>query len=573
MDLTITRRQDNLLTRHHRRDSLSTSDTTTEALIDAYEDLSNNRTGEPFLESIASSSASAYIVVFLLVIFFVVVSPARGAENPNAPKVTTSSDNVYYHQRAGIAMNISLMGILSIHGNHHDSHNVNSPTVSASEVEVRVTLEDEKLSMNDASYARFREFNSSSPALSVLGVPALFGTQVEDNILVGLLDIESDACEPFEFKRPRVGVNSVSDERLKGLQLGWTPKKKKMYNGGKDVENQPSPMHRPTTFEVPYFALIRRGNCPFDVKALNAKNAGFDGSVIYNSPLSGPVSSIHVHEDIPVRMSTSFLSQYQLEETHSSFLSNADATKILSEISPFQNDGEVYKIVLISYRPYPWPKAWGQFTMLESSLPSQSQPLNDYPINSTTYSFLERGAYLLQTPPASLTQFLILFIRSLLFAATFITFCGALCTSFCLIFTICYSQWNRNGGGMQYNHQTFQQQQRGGLMQDWDPVRGMPPPSFGNFGNQEMKLNEQMMLPTITLPIKTITEEDLRLLSKAEEAEKQCSGCDAEKSGDDSNRGGFLRITKDCCAICIDEFVVGSQVRELPCHHVFHHTW
>ncbi|EGF82156.1 hypothetical protein BATDEDRAFT_86907 [Batrachochytrium dendrobatidis JAM81] len=29
-------------------------------------------------------------------------------------------------------------------------------------------------------------------------------------------------------------------------------------------------------------------------------------------------------------------------------------------------------------------------------------------------------------------------------------------------------------------------------------------------------------------------------------------------------------ISRDCCAICLDDFVVGNQVRELPCRHLFH---
>ncbi|KAL2915965.1 hypothetical protein HK105_204389, partial [Polyrhizophydium stewartii] len=33
---------------------------------------------------------------------------------------------------------------------------------------------------------------------------------------------------------------------------------------------------------------------------------------------------------------------------------------------------------------------------------------------------------------------------------------------------------------------------------------------------------------------------------------------------------GGVGISRDCCAICLDDFVVGSRVRDLPCRHIFH---
>ena len=61
-------------------------------------------------------------------------------------------------------------------------------------------------------------------------------------------------------------------------------------------------------------------------------------------------------------------------------------------------------------------------------------------------------------------------------------------------------------------------------------------------------------LRKIPFPEKTLTSEDVQLLARDEDPAKKW-------------------ICRDCCSICLDEFVVGSQARILPCRHVFHSSW
>ncbi|KAJ3356952.1 hypothetical protein HDU91_005470 [Kappamyces sp. JEL0680] len=60
----------------------------------------------------------------------------------------------------------------------------------------------------------------------------------------------------------------------------------------------------------------------------------------------------------------------------------------------------------------------------------------------------------------------------------------------------------------------------------------------------------QPKLKTVEFPRKTIMQTDL-------EQEWKCGGVKGQES----------------CPICIEEFQIGDQVRELPCQHLFHDTW
>ncbi|KAJ3087916.1 hypothetical protein HK102_009992 [Quaeritorhiza haematococci] len=81
---------------------------------------------------------------------------------------------------------------------------------------------------------------------------------------------------------------------------------------------------------------------------------------------------------------------------------------------------------------------------------------------------------------------------------------------------------------------------------------------FGNGGRGpgvRGKRNEAPKLTKVTFPIRIITEQELA---------RSGSSSDLENTGYETQR--------DCCAICIDEFVVGNRVRQLPCKHQFHDT-
>jgi hypothetical protein len=615
MDLTISRR-DVILRNSQRSQDASQDDS--ESFIDEYD--TRNRNNEPILETLASSSASAYIIMFLLVIFFVTASPTR--------QVITASDNIYQDQ--DVAMNISVLGVLSLTPSSQAGHNTTTTTTTTEPTQIK--LENDHLSLASQSQGQLTSFSNELP--TILAVSALFGERVKSSILAAIVMIESDACDPFEFEKPKLNIlHSLGN--FQGLKLGWTPS-----HSANDAD-APVAHGYPEIYNVPFLGLVRRGNCPFDVKALNAKNAGLAGTIIYNTPLTTSGSSFI---DIPVRMSTSFLSQHQLMETHAAFVTHSDATALLSkcnlnesghdELPPSRStlSSTSRKVIFVSYSPYPWPKAWAQDAeefyknykhAMDVSSSSSSSPSRKYAKDAADHhlQFLypqdprnsksdpqrnniningnnndnvknndvprryQRTHPFYDPAGKSVTHLIVLFIRSLLFAATFITFCGALCTSFCLIFTILYAQWTRDTGSSPYAAHALTPYGGGGgngsfgaggqRLPDRESARGV---YEDHHPSQKSMMGE--MLSTITLPIRIITEEDLKMLTAIEDEKMKGvdeGGMGACKKlpavGEEVEAGFIIPLTYDCCAICIDEFTVGSHVRELPCHHVFHHTW
>ncbi|KAI8806277.1 hypothetical protein BJ742DRAFT_367302 [Cladochytrium replicatum] len=75
---------------------------------------------------------------------------------------------------------------------------------------------------------------------------------------------------------------------------------------------------------------------------------------------------------------------------------------------------------------------------------------------------------------------------------------------------------------------------------------------------------EPPTLEKVDFPLRIITEADC---APNDDLEKGALG-----SGTEYPSSATFQTTRDCCAICIDEFAVGNKVRQLPCRHQFHDT-
>ncbi|TPX32292.1 hypothetical protein SmJEL517_g04583 [Synchytrium microbalum] len=59
-------------------------------------------------------------------------------------------------------------------------------------------------------------------------------------------------------------------------------------------------------------------------------------------------------------------------------------------------------------------------------------------------------------------------------------------------------------------------------------------------------------LTSVNFPTRTITSADVAVMA--------------------ASGAGSVGLPSDCCSVCLDEFVIGSTIRSLPCSHVFHCT-
>ncbi|KAJ3416050.1 hypothetical protein HDV05_003409 [Chytridiales sp. JEL 0842] len=295
-----------------------------------------------------------------------------------------------------------------------------------------------------------------------------------------------------------------------------------------------------------WYALVPRGRCPFDVKVFNAQSAGLAGAIIYNNGTS--VGNV----DLPVRMSANTLGS-AIVNAQGMFVTHKDGMELLKSASvasaalnASSDDGMTglgvspplpppflstpAKALLVSLTLADWPSAgWGTPTPLP--------------------------------PTHRFTLFSLLF--DLFFLTTASILFGAICTLLCV------------GVGMVRNYWIHGQ---------WFVVIAAPSYLFFNvndphgvgedgldMGNARKGEESVSMLERVTLKLKVITKEDLED-PPADACVCGSGGCSAEgaESGAGCGAGRVKGGSRDCCAICIDEFVIGSRVRELPCLHRFH---
>ncbi|KAJ3106678.1 Peptide-methionine (S)-S-oxide reductase [Phlyctochytrium planicorne] len=268
--------------------------------------------------------------------------------------------------------------------------------------------------------------------------------------------------------------------------------------------------HFPNFFISPspstnWYALLPRGNCPFDVKVLNAQAAGFSGVIIHNNS-SG--------QDVPVRMSGHTVGD-RISTAAALFLTNRDGMSIKAAALAHDSANTpgvrraAYAPLLLTISPDAWPNnSWGT-----EGVPKMSPD----PSNSTPQTL---------NPPLStiITDIVFLFLAVILVWIALMSFYLSICLA-----------WNYFVHGsfviiMDYGHHSDS---------DFDEDED----------EEEVKCLEQ-----ISLPLQVVKEEEGKATTSAAES---------------GSAGG----TRDCCAICIEEFVVGSKFRQLPCKHQFHDVW
>ncbi|KAJ3138452.1 hypothetical protein HK101_003744, partial [Irineochytrium annulatum] len=268
--------------------------------------------------------------------------------------------------------------------------------------------------------------SSSNATVSALAVPALFGVVIRSGFRAPLLLLDSvDACDPFTISLPPVLLNPLADDDVttakpsdKRTMVGdarvASAQVHEDYEDDEDDEdlqdnvvpdfNNPwdipvsgrrfprrrsrlsdflhdgtaiPPMLRrsmdPSTSAFTtdtltnWFALVPRGNCPFDVKVLNAQLAGFAGAIIYNNGsayLPAPDSSSSSNgggappPDLPVRMSANSLGA-RVVSTTAMFLTSRDASRIRA-YNPVPSPTGPPLALLAHFGPDSWPSdGWG----------------------------------------------------------------------------------------------------------------------------------------------------------------------------------------------------------------------
>ena len=307
----------------------------------------------------------------------------------------------------------------------------------------------ERIPLNSAY--RIEVANSVIELPPIYGLPALFGVMPK-RPLVGELHIFTNQSACY----------NISDLRLENKL------KTKMNR-----RNEASSLK---------LTMIPRGDCSFDMKALNAQKAGFDAVIIYNEGFERDNS---LFNDYPIRMAPGkYAKEVRIPVMH---LTQSDAKQIrfasqhLASQSAFDNRPKL-RIALFK-RPF------------------------------LTYR--------------SLTQELL--FQSLILLITVI-FSASVVLSLSFIFLILQNVFKFGSPLVQ---QTI--------------IQGSLILLDGDFQHITPKLR------TIPFPETCLTPEDIRVLRN-----------------DDENRA---LLSRESCAICLEEFAIGNKARVLPCRHVFHTAW
>ncbi|KAJ3024616.1 UNVERIFIED_CONTAM: hypothetical protein HDU68_007961 [Siphonaria sp. JEL0065] len=438
--------------------------------------------------------------------------------------------------------------------------------------------------------------SAHSKAPSILAVPALFGKPMNQNrVITPLLVLDLDACHPFDVTFPdhkewvrnlplntrnyRYQDEQEDTEPPLGLFENfkeWVtaflkydspvqtltahshlqPKKQGIESDAKQTHTHISV----SSFYAglpSWYAVVSRGNCPFDVKILNAELAGFGGIIIHNR-----VAKNMGGMDVPVRMSPNKLGS-QVNDIRAMFVTQNDGDQLVS--AALDRASTLPKHILDALYDEPVIKNYNNGGIVGAPL-VVSLELDSWPIDG--WGSTGAGGLKMRRRVFSAISFLgsIVF-----FVGVFMAF-GGICTAFYLL------------GMMIRNYFVHGQM----FVLVFAPTFGFPSirPTRAvalAVDEEEIPLEEGVIpkdeeeLEQITLPLHIIESEDLEdqveganpsLGSTVEVNEMENSSILIKRKRSTATGG-----TRKCCAICIDEFIVGSKVRELPCHHQFHTVW
>ncbi|KAJ3068951.1 hypothetical protein HDU98_007946 [Podochytrium sp. JEL0797] len=362
---------------------------------------------------------------------------------------------------------------------------------------------------------------------SILAVPALFGKPMSKKKLVSpLVVLDVDACHPFSVTFPDASewihntthhmhqapsppsTTQSSDSWLLSFLKQWFPQD--------PSTSAISPLAPPPSHESdaptpgnPWTALVARGNCPFDVKIMNTEAAGFGGIVIHNRVMRGSGVA-----DVPVRMSPNKKGE-SVREIRAMFVTQFDGDKIVSAAIEHYNslpDSTLTKLLaspLIKHLP----NGGIIGSPLLITLTLDTWPVNGWGTTNTPTLHLK-------THIVSVLTFL---GNTLFFLGLFLAL-GGICTA------------ESDEESIPLHH-----------------------PAASPLSKDDQELDQ------ITLRLHVIEAEDLE-----EEEQSTLAGPFTSSIVIKRKRAIVTGGTRRCCAICIDEFVVGSNARVLPCNHQFH---
>ncbi|KAJ3114671.1 hypothetical protein HDU96_001815 [Phlyctochytrium bullatum] len=349
--------------------------------------------------------------------------------------------------------------------------------------------------------------------VSVLAVPALFGPVIKTAFKAPLLLLDLDACDPFTISLPEVAeldMLSSSDSSKSRVDDANSTSAQDKKNVTKQSSTQT--LHRRGGAGV--FNETSSSNTAFVMQPEARKtkwfvliprgNCPFDVKVYHaqQAGFSGAIIySNHTPAangtDLPVRMSSNALGD-RISLTSAMFVTNQDARKIID--SSARNDFGSQHIpgpLWITLSPDSWPTAgWGGG------------------VNNGVSGDLTRSLIGLVADLVFLT--ITVFVLSIAFMSLY------------LVINMIRNYMVHGSMFVVIMHYAHT-------------------PSDMDFGEREEEEEEQKLLEKITLPLRVVKEEDL-------------SAGSGDEAGNDENESGMAAGgTRECCAICIDEFLVGSR--------------